>query len=889
MFRATLRLWIRGIFARSSFENEISDELQFHIQERADDLVQKSGLPREEAVRKARIEFGSIEKYKDEVREAIGRQSVDNLRRDLSYALRMLRKNPVFTLTAVLTLSLGIGANSAIFSAVNALLFHPIGVSEPDRLVAVRMSVEKLNFRNVVISPRDLAGVRDSRAIFADAALSHAQPYIFRGTDLPEQLSTIEISWQWFDVLGAKPILGRSFRPEEDQPNANHVVILANATWKRLFGSDPSIVGKTIELNQAPYRVIGVMGADQNVGVGWSGEMDRQDLFVPIGLPSKAYAAENRFNQSYLGLARLQPNVRFEQAQAYMSILTERGLQDPNGDDARKAGWHLYLIPYMEFTAGSRKMPMLVLLGAIGFVLLIACSNIAALIMTRMSSRSREFAVRKALGARDWQIVRQAFVEAFVLAAGGSVLGIAVAYGLIQAAMFFAPEDVLAGLRIRIDASVLLFTLLVGTSASILFGILPVWHVARGELIGALKDGGRAGTASQSRLRLRSMLVTAEIGLALVLLVGAGLFLRSLFELARADLGFRPEGVMTGILNLPNPQYVETEKRVAFYRAALARLANLPGVKSAAVAMPLPFIGASSGSFQIVGRQMPPGEPIPHADVRLASPGIFSSLRIPLKSGRVFTDYDTLKAEDVVVIDDYLARQYWPNEDPLGQRIQHDDGKGASKIIGVVGHVKSFIVPGGSDRGVIYHSMHQRPGSYAVLVIRSNSDPRGLALAMKEVVRSIDPALPVSDLKTMDERIAAALTIRRFAVLLLSVFAIIALFMAALGLYGVVNYGVVQRTQEIGIRMALGASRAEVIRLIIRQGLRMTVSGIGFGLISAVFLGRLVSSQLFNVSPVDPPTLIGMALALLCVALFAAYVPARRAARIDPFEACRSE
>lgn len=800
---------------------------------------------------------------------------------DIRFALRSLAKSPAFTLTALAALALGIGATSAIFSAVNALLFHPIGISEPERVVAIRTKYEKLNLKSIVISVPTFAEVRDSKEIFAAAAIAGEGDLSYTAGEYPERLSTRPVTWQWFDVFGVKPILGRVFRPEEDQPNQNHVIVLDYRMWQRFFGGDPSIVEKTIQLNQEPYKVIGVMGPEFSA--------PNQDLWVPLGLPADMFLARNRHNESFLGVARLQPGVSFERAQAFMSVLTQHGFDDPaSGGYAKDSRWGIFAVPFTDFVVGDLKTPMFILLGAVGFVLLIACSNIAGLLLTRASGRAREMALRAALGANGWHLIRQTLAESLVLALGGILLGLLVAHLGVRGLLLMTPENLVGGLKIEIDLYVLLFASAIGILSGLLFGVGPALHILRSDTHESLKEGGRSGTASRSRLHVRSVLVMAEVAIALLLLVGAGLFIRSLTRLQQVDTGFKPAGVMTGGVSLPPAQYAEPEKRSAFFRNVIERLQAIPGVTSVAAGVPFPFFGGSSASFNIEGREVGPGDPGPHGDVRWVSSGFFSTLGIPLKSGRVFSEQDGPQAEPVVVIDENLAKQYWPNQDPVGKRLRRGRAPW-STIVGVVGHVKHSELAADSGKGVYYYPMLQQPRLAAGLLVRTSGDPSRLSNAMRDAVRSINPAQPVSNLKTMDERVDATLGGRRFAVRLLGLFAVIALFMAALGLYGVISYGVTQRTHEIGIRMALGAQRSQVLGWVVAQGMRLTIVGIAVGLIAALALSRLLSTQLFEISVFDPATFGLMAVVLVSVSFVASYVPARRATRVDPLEACRYE
>jgi predicted permease len=534
----------------------------------------------------------------------------------------------------------------------------------------------------------------------------------------------------------------------------------------------------------------------------------------------------------------------------------------------------------------------MILWGAVGLVLLIACANIAGLTLARTSARSRELAVRTALGGSRWHLLRQMFAESALIAAMGSVVGLCVAYAVMRGVETWGPASVAGGLRIPFDLSMLAFTAGAGLISAVLFGIAPAGQLRRNSSADGLKEGGRSGTAGRERVRLRSALVTAEVALALVLSIGAGLLLRSLSRLQHVDVGFRPEGVMSASLTLPQARYKDAAAVTAFYRAATARLSAIPGAKSAAIAYPLPFGEGSEGRpFQVTGRPTRPDQPALLAQVRGVTPEFFSTLRIPLKRGRTFDDQDSIQSEKVVVIDEALAQQYWPGEDPVGQRMTLMGG-GPLRIIGVVGHTRQSDLASDSENGVFYYSLYQDPVAFGTLVVSSNGSSTNSAVseaAMRQAVNSIDPAQSIYDAKSMEQRVSDTLAARRFTVGLLGLFALAAVFLAALGLYGVINFGVTQRTQEIGIRVALGAKRSQVLMLIIGSGVRIALVGLVIGGCAAFSIARLLPNQLFGVSAFDPVTFGAMAIFLAAVALFASYVPARRAVQLDPLEACRHE
>jgi len=818
---------------------------------------------------------------------------MQTLLQDLRYALRMLAKNPGFTAVAVLTLALGIGANAAIFSAVNSLLLHPAGISHAERLAAIRVRYEKLNLKNIVASAPDYTFVRDHREVFASAAMQTDGGFNYTGGDWPLRMRGSRVTWQWFDVFDAKPLLGRVFAAEEDQPGANHEVVLSYNAWKSTFGGDANIVGRSIQLNQEPYRIIGVMGPD----FLWP---NPTDLWAPLGLKPEDFAIDNLFNESYFVVARLQPNVKLADATAYLNLVTQQIWDDPRAQGYPKnSGWGIFAIPFTEFVYGDVRKPLLILLGAVGFVLLIACSNVAGLLLARALGRSKEFAVRTALGASPWRLAVQVLTESVLLAAAGMVLGLAIAFGVLRALLALATENLLTGVAISMDGHALGFTALLAAVSALIFGTAPAWRMARINPQTNLKQGRGTGHETRGDHRFRDVLVVSELALALVLLASAGVFLKSLAKLRDVDLGFRPHGLMSAALALPDRAYETPAKQISFLRSALERLANSPGVESAAAAVPLPFSGfGGSASFGIEGRVLPTGDPGPHGDIRQVSPGYFETMKILLIRGRTFTDQDRLGSQPVAIIDENLGRQYWPDQDPVGQRIRNGSNSPWKTIVGVVAPVRHSQVAGdessaegviGAAKGVYYYPLYQVESAATFLIARTNGDAAGLGATIREAVHAVDPGQPISDLKTMDQRVTLSLGPRRSAVALLTVFAVMALSLAAVGLFGLVRYNVAQRTQEIGVRMALGASQSDVLKMVLGEGLQLALFGVGGGLVAAFALTRVMRGLLYGVSATDPLTFAGMAVLLTLVALVASWLPARRATRVDPIVSLRYE
>lgn len=805
--------------------------------------------------------------------------------KDSRYAVRALLKTPGYSLIAVATLALGIGANTAIFSVVNQVLLNPAGIEHPERIVSLRVRYEKLALNNIGVSIPDFADVLHSTQQFESAALINRSDFNYTGSTIPERLRGANVTWRWFDVFGAKARLGRVFRPEEDRPNANLEVVLSFAAWKRLFGQDAGVVGRSIELNQLTYRIVGVMGPEFRWPVN-------VDLWAPLGLADSQYTEGYRFNESYQAMARLKPGLEFPAANAFVDVLSSRVRNNGTrgGGYARNSKWGMFLMPFTDYIAGNTKTPMLVLMGAVGFVLLIACSNIAGLMLARASGRSREIAVRAALGAGRWDLIRQSLAESLVLAAAGALAGLALAFAGLRGLLALAPEGLPVAVGVRMDGSVLIFTALAAIAAGIFFGVAPAWQISRLDRYELLKEGGRANTGSLARQHLRTGLVIAEVALALVLLVGAGLFLRSLAALEEVSPGFQPNGVITASVSLPRTRYADAGKRTLFYHGVLSNLAAMPGVTSVAAGLPMPFSGNnSSASFGVEGRPSPPGDPGPHGDIGLVSPDYFATLKVPIRKGRVFTDADRQGTQQVAVIDEILARQYWPDEEPVGKHIRRGSVAPWATIVGVVAHVKHSDLAGEDIKGKYYFPLDQVPPPMATFLVRASGDPARLSAGIRDAVRSVDSTQPVAEVSLLPDMVSSSLAPRRFVVTVLGVFAVLALLMAAIGLYGVISYAVTQRTQELGVRMALGAQRGEILRLVLGQGMRLVSIGAAIGLVVSLLASRLLRNQLFHVSSFDPVTFVLMAAVLIAAALLASYIPARRATRVDPMVALRYE
>jgi len=813
--------------------------------------------------------------------------SMETMFQDLRYAFRQLRKSPGFTATAILTLALGIGANVAVFTVINASLLNPSGVPHPDRVVAVRVKYSGGDPGNTDISPPDFADAVAGKSIFTSAAVMRNSAFNYSGSgSTPERLTGAAVSWRWFDVFWARPQLGRVFHPEEDQPSANHEVVLSDLTWKRRFGGDPGIIGRTLLLNEESYQVVGVMGPDFN----WP---NQAELWVPLALPSSSYSDINlRYDEFLFCAARLRPGITNYQADAYLGLRSAQHIASEGRNSyGQGAGWGMFSMPLVDFVAGDLRKPLFLLLGAVISVLLIACANIAGLQLARASGRQREVSIQIALGVSRARLIRSALLESLILASAGVVLGLVIARSAIPLLLLLAPASLSQNIASHIDWPILAFVVVAGAVCVLFCGVAPAWQMSHFRWFQSLQEGGRSETSSRGRQRIRSVLVVTEIAVAMLLLVGAGLLVRSLLQVQQLETGFNPHGLMSASVSLPPTIYKGKETQAAFLTAAEDQLKNLPGVSSAALADSLPFDNnGGSGSFHIKGREGAPGEPVPHGNIRFISPDYFTTLGMLLVSGRFFSSGDRLTTERVAVIDEVLARRYWPNEDPLGQYINFGGQRPLMQIVGLVKHAKTSSLEADNTEGYYYLPIFQFPQRMSSIVVRSSGPaPEALTSSMQTAVRAIDASLPLYDFKSMNQRVDESLTGRRFLVLVLSAFAALALLLAAVGLYGVISYSVRMRTRELGIRLALGAQRTDVLRLILGKGMQLATIGLVLGLAATLAVGRVLSSLLYRVSLLNPLTLLVTAFLLAFTVLSACYVPARRAAALEPMRTLRED
>ncbi|MEK6300647.1 MAG: ABC transporter permease [Acidobacteriota bacterium] len=815
---------------------------------------------------------------------------MESLRQDLAYGLRALVKSPGFTIVAVLTLGLGTGANTAIFSVLNGVLLRPLPFREPERLVMVWNNNTKANQPQAALSVPDLLDYRENNVFEQIASLAY-DDFNLTGGDQPERLQGTMVSANFFSVLGVTAQVGRVFLPDEGQSGADRVVVISSGLWKRRFGGDPAVVSQTIPLNGASFTVVGVAPAEfQSPEKGdelWVPmSFDAADrLRIPsISAPEDFKRRSFRFLKSF---ARLRPGAALDQAQAEMATIAGR-LEQQYPDS--NTGLGISLVPLHRQIVGDVKPALLLLLAAVGLVLLIACANVANLLLARAASRQKEIAIRVALGAGRARLIRQLLTESVMLALAGGGLGLGVAWVGLRALIGINPPNVPRLETIGIDARVLGFTLLVSLLTGLVFGLVPALQASRPDLNEALKEGGRGSTGGIGRRRVRSILVVTEVALTQMLLIGAGLMLKSFYSLQQVNPGFTPDSVLTMQVTLPPVKYAEPSQIAAFYEQALKRIETLPGVQSVGAATSLPLTANSlARRFTIDGRA--PGSPNERlvAGYGAVSPDYFLAMGIRLINGRAFTNQDRDKSPQVIVINETMRRRFWPNEDPIGRRISITAERGVSReIVGVVADVKNSSLD--SESGLqMYEPYLQVPWNFMAIAVRTGASPLSLAQPVRDEILGVDKAQPVYDVKTMAQIVDDSVSQPRLYMLLLAVFAGVALSLAAVGIYGVMNYSVNQRKHEIGIRMAIGAQPLDIMKLILGQGMLLAIIGVAVGAAAAFFLGRFIEMLLFGVSGRDLTTFIGIPIVLLLVSLLASYVPARRATRVDPMIALRAE
>jgi putative ABC transport system permease protein len=806
---------------------------------------------------------------------------METILQDIRYALRALfRRNAAFTAVAIITLALGIGANTTIFSLVNSILLSPLPYEEPERLV----SIYGHNLTRGVSMPRvsagDFADWRNQNEVFSDISAIRFKTFLLTGRSEPEWISGGAVSASLFHMLGVKPLLGRVFGQEDEQPSRSNVALISHRLWQRVYGSDEGLVGESLTLDGQSYVVAGVLPR----GFQFPREFD---IWVPLTInPALATARRARFLQA---VARLKDGVALDQAQTQMDTIS-RQLEQAHPDT--NAGWGVRVVPLYKEVVGSVGRIVWVLFGAVGFVLLIACANIASLTLARAITREREVGIRIAIGAGRRRIIQHLLVESCVLAIASGMAGFLLSLWGVRALVALAPADIPRIAEVSVTGWVLVFTLVVSALTGVMFGLAPAVNSCNPDLSGVLKEAGRGQAIGNRRPGLFRLLVIFEVALAVVLLSGAGLMIKSFIRLQNVDPGFAPRNILTMRISLPESKYPEAASQAAFFRQLLDGVAALPGVESGGVITELP-IGGSNGAFPftIEGRPQPGPEEQPTAFYNSVSPDYFRAMGIPLVKGHYFGEIDKGdKATRAIIIDEVMARRYWPGEDPIGKRLSITAGKPIPhEVVGVVKAVKFHGLDLNSIIPAAYVSHVEAPQPSMALVIRTATDPASLAGAVREELKKIDKDQPMSRVSTMEQLLSESLSQKRFYTSLMSAFALIALVMAAVGIYGLMTYSVTQRTQELGVRMALGARPWDVIRLAMGQNLISVAAGALIGLIGAFGLTGLLSSLLYGITPTDPATFAAVVGTLLATALLACYLPARKATKVDPLVALRHE
>jgi predicted permease len=881
--------WFQELFRRFSFfknrqqfDQDLQEEMRLHLDLRREEYT-GTGLDAAEAHAASRRKFGNVTYLQEESRTSWSWIWLEQTIQDLRYAAQNMLRTPGFNLIAILVLALGIGANSAIFSIVNAVLLRPLAYKDSDRLVTL------LHRGTGPVSPGNYVDWKAQSQSFEDVGAAEYWTPNLTGTDTPEKLYALRLTQNIFPILGVPPMLGRTFSPGEDRTGNDQVAVLGYKLWQRRFGGDSKIVGQAILLNGVPHTVVGVMPPDFQFAPFWA---TRAELWVPLPLAERA---TSRGGNSLRIFARLKPGVSVESARAEIATVTAHLEQQYPGTNRE-----VRVTPLKENVIGKVETPLLVLMGAVGLVLLIACANVAHMLLARAAARQKEIAVRSALGAGGWRLIRQFLAEGLLLSACGAIAGIGVSFAAVRGLVAIAPASIPRLNSVTIDPSVVLFCLLITFVTGVAFSLAPAMHAKTLELSSALKETARGSGGSVRLGKMRDLLTTSEIALAFMLLIGAGLLVRSFTLLRNSDPGFDPAGVASMIVSVEGTQHAGEGRRESFYRRAVEQLQRVPGVQSASAINHLPLAGDLWGwPFEIEGRPTPrPGE-APIAVYRIVMPGYFQTMRLPIVRGREIQLTDDGRAPGVVVVSEAAAQRCWPGEDPIGKRISFGGGDTAARnwltVVGVAKDAKQYDWAAESGPEIYLAALQNREfltagrGGYITLVARTAQDPAHVIPAMKEAVWSLDRNVPISQVLTMSEAVDTATAQPRFEVSLLGLFAGAALLLAAIGIHALMSFAVARRTQEIGVRISLGATQGDVSGMILRQGMKLALAGCVAGGIGSLLLSRLMEGMLYGVRPADPLTFVVGALVLNTSAFLAAYLPARRAARIDPIIALRNE
>ena len=871
----TVPLRLRSLFRRGQVEAELNEELRYHL-ERQIEVNTAAGMSVEEARYAALRAMHGLDQRKEECRDMRRVRLIEDLWQDSRFSLRSLLKRPGFTAIALLALALGIGANTAIFSLVNAVILQPLPYRDPDRLISVYGTRNRSTQGSV--GPTDFLDYRSQNKTFEQFAASGSMmlPMNLTGSGEPERLNASIITGNYFDTFGVRPALGRGFSLENEKTGQDHVTVLSHAFWQTRFGGDPNIVNKTINLDGKAYEVLGVMPAEVVLP-------QPAQLWVPLNFDADP-EMKMRNARFLRGIGRLKEGVTLDQAQTDTDLIAaqlEQQYPDSN------TGWSLRLIPLREILVGGSRTMLFILFGAVGFVLLIACANVANLLLVRAAARQKEIAMRTALGASRLRIIRQMITESLLLAIFGGALGALLAVAGVKLLVSLGEDNIPRTANVKIDATVLAFTLLISLATGLLFGLAPAIRTMKENLVDALKDGIRGGSEATVKNRTRSLLVVFESAIAVMLLIAAGLLIRSLVALQNVDPGFDPNNVLTLRVDLPRQKYNTPEKASNFFEQLETRVAGLPGVEAVGLITDLPLSGeARDMPYRVEGR--PATSDIAFVDFRRVNKNYFSAMRIPLRRGRNFTEQEVRQSDKAIVVSQAFVDSVFPNEEALGKRLIIWSGirNEPYEIIGIVGDTRYQSLQG-EPSATMY--VPTRELLFVNLVIRTQGDPLSLVGGVRKEVNALDPDQPIAAIRPMTEWVAMSAAGARYRTTLLGLFALLAMILAATGIYGVMSYSVAQRTQEIGVRMALGARPLDVLKLVVRQGMMLALIGVIVGLAGALALTRVMSSLLFGVTERDPITFGVVAALLIVVAFIACFVPARRATKVDPLVALRYE
>jgi predicted permease len=887
---STIRLHFRSLFLRRSDEAELDEELRSHLELTIEQNIARGATP-EEARRQALIEIGGVEQVKEECRDTRGWNFFEDTWRDVWYGARMLRKSPGFAIVAVLTLALGIGANAAIFSVIEAVLLRPLPYKDPGRIAMIWNVLPPQARADIALAPWGEGMLHEFHQAHSLEAIAAFKEYSFNltGTGQPNQVDGIRASAELFRVLGVQPELGHTFTKEEDRPDNDHYVVLSDGLWRQMFGGDPHLIGKTIRIDSEPYVVLGVMppnfefplGAEMPPNFGFSA---KPALWTPLGLP----AVPRRGPSELAVMGKLKAGVTIGQATADFALI-ENGLERKFPGSK---GWlHALLVPLRTQAVGGARLGLLTLMAAVVFLLLITCANVSNLLLVRAIGRGQELSLRAALGAGRARIARQLFTESLLLALAGTVCGIGLAWAGLRVIVSLAASRVPRIAGAHVDPTLFGYSLLLACGVTLLFGTFPAWRASRVNLADALKAGPKSSGGSAAR-RMQTWLVVAEVALSVVLLAGSGLLIRSFLRLLEVNPGFHAARALTFEVSLPKQDYPNYESMTAVYRRIVEHLARIPSVEAAALGN-LPMTGTDDQTAFIV-EGAPPLSPehVPIAEYVIAGPNYFRSLGIPIRRGRGFRETDTEHSQPVVVLNETMAERLWPGQDPIGKRIRMSaPGFPWLTVVGVVANVNLYSL-GDSARLEMFVPYTQKP--YPSMrsmqfVVRTAESPAATLTSVRAAVATVDANLPVAQVRTVREIVQGTLTPARFSMLLLTAFGALALILAAIGIYGVLSHQVAAQTREIGIRLAIGASPGSVLKMEFRRGMTLVIIGAVAGTALALALARVMRSLLFGITQNDPVSYLAAVLALAAAAALACYVPARRAMRVDPIVALRSE